>query len=149
MKHYPPKLGRIFLPIPIKLDKTSLIDKSHMNGGKFQFLGSSRSSEITRTVDGTGRVLSELPIQAARESQGQHQTQKSRAPEPSQHSLSEDEDGFPNKPVPERFQVPQLSAHTPSSICILGEWKKGWKHGSLDTACCFSSVIFIIHPHGR
>lgn len=30
----------------------------------------------------------------------------------------------------------------PASICILGEWKKGWKHGSLDTACCFSFVIF-------
>lgn len=115
MKHHPPKLGKLFLPIPIKFDKTSLIDKSHMNGGEFQFLGSSESSEKTRTMDGTGRVLSELLIQAARESQGQHQTQrKARAPEPSQHSLSEDEDGFPNKPVPEIFQVPQLSAHTPS-----------------------------------
>lgn len=39
---------------------------------------------------------------------------KASSPELSQHSLSEDEDGFPNKPVPERFQVPQLSAHTPS-----------------------------------
>lgn len=115
MKHHPPKLGKLFLPIPIKFDKTSLIDKSHMNGSKFKFLGSSRSSEKTRTMDGTDIVLSELPVQAARESQGQHQTQrKARAPEPSQHSWSEDENGFPNKPVPEMFQVPQLSAHTPS-----------------------------------
>lgn len=136
MKHHPPKLGKIFLPITIKFDKTSLIDKSHMNGGKFQFLGSSWSSEKTRTMDGTGRVFSEPPIQAARKSQGQHQTQrKASAPETPQHSLSEDEDGFPNKAVPEMFQVPQLSASTPStSIC----WRM---EGGLETRLLRHSLL--------
>lgn len=37
--------GKIFPAIPINFDKTLAISKSHMDGRKFQFLGSSLSSE--------------------------------------------------------------------------------------------------------